>query len=66
MNMVAMTKEIAMLRSFAVSIVGRDAEGEYRPEFVREILNVAHEKPMRRFRFANARAFLAEIERADA
>ena len=66
MNVMAMTKEIEMLRSFAVSIVGRDAEGEYSQEFVREILNAVHEKPLRRFHFASAKAFLAGIERADA
>jgi len=66
MNMLTITKEIEMLRSFAVSIIGRDAEGEYRPEFVREVLHAVHEKPLRRFHFTNAKAFLAEIEQADA
>mgnify|MGYP001569639760 FL=1 len=64
--MIALEKEVKMLRSFAISIVGRDPEGEYRPEFVREMLRAVNEKPHRRFRFANAKAFLAEIARADA
>lgn len=63
MNMLALTKEVKMLRSFAISIVGRDPEGEYRPEFVRKILRAANEKPQ--FRFSNAKEFLAQIRKAD-
>jgi len=65
MNMIALEKEVRMLRSFAISIVGRDPEGEYRPEFVREMLRAVSEKPQRRFHFENAKAFLAEIARAN-
>lgn len=64
MNMIALEKEVRMLRSFAISIVGKDPEGEYRPEFVRKILRTANEKPQ--FRFSSAKAFLAEIRKADA
>jgi len=50
-----------MLRSFAVSIVGRDPEGEYRPEFVRKVLRAAKLRPSQRF--ANKKSFLAELSR---
>ena len=63
MNMIALEKEVKMLRSFAISIVGKDPEGEYRPEFVRKILRAANEKPQ--FRFSDAKTFLAEIQKAD-
>ena len=53
-------REIEMLRSFAVSIVGKDSEGEYRPDFVRKVLRSVHLRPTRRFE--NAKAFLAEVE----
>jgi hypothetical protein len=32
-----------------VSIVGKDPEGIYRPEFVQKILRAAHQHPTRRF-----------------
>jgi len=64
MNMIALEKEVKMLRSFAISIVGKDPEGEYRPEFVRKILRTANERPQ--FRFSDAKSFLAEIKKADA
>lgn len=51
-----------MLRSFAVSIIGRDSEGEYQPEFVRDTLRAMQEKPTKRF--ISARQFLADLKRA--
>ena len=59
MNMIALEKEVKMLRSFAVGIVGRDAEGEYRPEFVRQALRDANRVPTKRF--VSAKKFLAEL-----
>jgi hypothetical protein len=48
MNMISLEKEVGLLRSFAMSIVGRDVEGEYRPKFVQEIIRAVYEKPQRR------------------
>ena len=42
MNMIALEKEVKMLRSFVISIVGKDPEGDYRPEFVRKALRDAN------------------------
>ena len=53
--------EVALLRSFVIGLVGKDEEGEYRPEFVRRILKAAKEKPTRTFR--NAKSFLAELKK---
>ncbi len=55
--------EIVMLRSLAVSIVGRDAEGTYRPEFVRAVLKKAQMKPTRRF--SDSKTFLSELSKHD-
>ncbi len=62
--MLALTKEVKMLHSFAVSIVGRDDEGEYRPEFVRSILSASNEKPS--IRFKDSVTFLADIKKVNA
>jgi len=59
MNMIALEKEVKMLRSFVISIVGKDPEGDYRPEFVRKALRDANLVPTKRFE--NAKKFLAEL-----
>lgn len=38
-------REVKMLRSLVVSIVGKDREGSYKPEFVRAMLEATQEKP---------------------
>ncbi|OIO46373.1 hypothetical protein COU05_01845 [bacterium (Candidatus Gribaldobacteria) CG10_big_fil_rev_8_21_14_0_10_37_21] len=38
-SILELKRETAVLRSFVVGTVGRDEEGEYRPEFVKEILS---------------------------
>lgn len=53
--------EISLLRSFMISVIGEDNEGQYRPEFVKEILKASQEKP--EYVFKNARSFLAELKR---
>ena len=57
-----MKHEIDMLRSFAISIAGKDPEGEYRPEFVRDILRASKEKATHKF--TTPETFLKDIERA--
>ena len=56
-------EEITMLKSLAVSIVGRDTEGAYKPEFVRTVLRKAHMKPTRRF--LDSKTFLRELSKND-
>ena len=36
-------REVELLRSFVIGHVGRDSEGEYRPEFVKRILQTSDE-----------------------
>jgi hypothetical protein len=60
MELTSISKEISLLRSFAISIVGKDAEGTYNPAFVRRAMMAAHAKPTKRF--VDAQSFLKEIE----
>lgn len=53
--------EVALLRSLAISVVGQDDEGSYRPEFVKKILQASFEKPTESF--VNADDFLRKVER---
>jgi len=55
-------REVRTLRSFLISVVGKDEEGAYRPQFVREVLRAAREQPTRSFE--NAHSLLKELERA--
>lgn len=54
-------QEIFSLRSFLISIVGEDKEGDYRLEFVKEIFKAAKEKPD--LVFVDRYSFLAELKR---
>lgn len=54
-------QEIFTLRSFLISIVVEDKEGDYRPEFVKEIFKAAKEKPGHVF--VDRYSFLAELKR---
>jgi hypothetical protein len=53
-------EEITILRSFIIGLIGKDEEGNYRPEFVRRVLKVAKQKPIREFQ--NARSFLKDLQ----
>jgi hypothetical protein len=61
MSDVSLKKEIAMLRSLAVSLVGRDTEGEYRPEFVEKVLRTTPQKSLKKF--TTPAAFLRELRK---
>jgi hypothetical protein len=52
-------REVKMLRSLAISIVGEDPEGNYRPEFVRRVLSASSKKPTRKF--ISEKQFLDEL-----
>lgn len=59
----SISREIRMLRSLAVSLVGRDSEGMYRPEFVRRILQSVSRTPTKRY--TDKKSFLAELLKND-
>lgn len=52
-------EEVKALRSFIIGVLGRDREGEYKPEFIRKVLKAAREKAI--FTFKNKRTFLKQI-----
>ena len=61
-NISELRHEVKLLRSFVIGLVGRDPEGNYRPDFVRDIIRAAREKP--RYRFEGAKSFLARVRRS--
>ncbi len=58
-QVVDIKKEVALLRSYVIGIVGKDSEGNYRPEFVRRILKNLPGKPG--FTFKNPSLFLKQL-----
>lgn len=55
-------KEVDILRSAIISVVGQDDEGDYNPQFVKKIFKAMREKPTRSFK--NTASFLREIAQA--
>lgn len=51
--------EVNLLRSFIISIIGEDKEGNYNPRFTEEILKAAEEKPTNSFH--NSKSFLKQL-----
>ncbi|OHA43072.1 MAG: hypothetical protein A3G03_00945 [Candidatus Taylorbacteria bacterium RIFCSPLOWO2_12_FULL_44_15c] len=39
------TQELTLLRSAVIGLIGKDPEGEYRPEFVKKVLKSMQKKP---------------------
>ena len=59
-NSLTTKQEVDLLRSFVIGATGCDTEGEYRPEFVEEILHaLKHSKSVGKF--TTAKSFLARI-----
>ena len=54
-------KEVRQLRSFVIGQSLRDPEGNYRPEFVREILLASREKPT--YKFNGRDSFLRQLKK---
>ncbi|OGY25924.1 MAG: hypothetical protein A2Z11_02085 [Candidatus Woykebacteria bacterium RBG_16_43_9] len=54
-------EEVKLLRSFVIGIAGKDAEGEYRPEFVEKILVALKGKPTHKFE--SAKSFLSQLRK---
>jgi hypothetical protein len=51
--------EVKLLRSFAIGHLGKDPEGEYRPEFVERALAAAQEEAVDEF--SDTESFLREM-----
>lgn len=54
-------KEVSRLRSVVIGIIGKDEEGEYRPEFVKKILKASQEPS--HYTFKDKKHFLSQIKR---
>lgn len=54
-------KEIELLRSLVIGVVGRDSEGRYRPEFIERIHHAVDEKYSHRF--TSRKSFLKLLSR---
>lgn len=52
-------QEVELLRSLVISTVGKDREGEYRPEFIRKILRLIKSKPKHTYR--DSKTFLSQL-----
>ena len=60
-NVAELQKEVKLLRSFVIGFVGKDREGEYRPEFVRKILQAVTDKATHTFQ--NSQSFLRDLQK---
>lgn len=58
-NVSELKKEFKILRSFVIGAIGKDKEGEYRPEFVKKIRKLASEEAI--FVFKNKKSFIKGI-----
>ena len=57
-NTLAILKqEVELLRSLVISTVGKDKEGEYRPEFIKRILKSVKSKPKHTYK--DSKSFLS-------
>lgn len=52
-------QEVELLRSLVISTVGKDKEGEYRPEFIRKILRLTKSKPKHIYK--DSKTFLSQL-----
>ena len=60
MSNLSVKQELSLLRSAVIGLIGRDPEGEYRPEFVDEMLRaVTEDRPTEAF--TTPAAFLKRI-----
>lgn len=55
-------EEVNLLRSFVIGTVGKDVEGEYRPEYIEKVLQALKEKPD--YRFQGSEDFLDKLRKA--
>ncbi len=63
MSNLTLKQEVELLRSAVIGLIGEcDPEGEYRPEFVREVLADLKRKPTRTF--TTPEQFLKDVQNA--
>jgi len=62
MNTLTIKQEITLLRSAVINLIGRDMDGEYRPEFIKSTLAALSQKPAKRF--VSEKQFLTGISKS--
>ena len=62
MNGLTLQQEVTLLRSAVIGLIGKDHEGVYRPEFVKEVFEDLKRKPTRVF--TTAEQFLKDVQNA--
>ena len=62
MNSLSVKQEITLLRSAVINLVGRDTEGEYRPEFIKGTFAALSKKHTKNF--VSSKQFLADISKS--
>ena len=61
MNTLTIKQEVTLLRSAVMNLIGRDAEGEYRPDFIKSTFPALSQKPTKRF--TSTKQFLTGISK---
>jgi hypothetical protein len=59
-NSSALAEQVGLLRSAVISVIGKDKEGEYRPEFIRKLLAASAETA--EYKFTSPEAFLKDLD----
>ncbi len=60
MSTLTVKQELALLRSAVIGIIGKDPEGSYRPEFVKEMFATLSDTP--EFEFSSPKQFLDHLK----
>lgn len=53
-------KEVGLLRSFMIGHIAKDSEGEYKPEFVEDVLRALSDNEIE-YEFKDTKSFLGHI-----
>ena len=62
-SVLELEKEVELLRSFVIGTAGKDEEGEYRPEFVENMLKSLKEEPKQIFE--SPKGFLKQLKASE-
>lgn len=60
-NVAELKREVGLLRSFVIGAVGKDKEGQYRPEFVEKILRATENNSAHLF--TDPHSFLGKLRK---
>ena len=58
-EILSLKEEVKIIRTVIIGLLGKDEEGNYRPEFIKKVLKISKEKPIGVFK--DKETFLKEI-----